>query len=93
MEHFRAGLGDYLDRVFFLNESFLVTRNRNPYVRIDPASPDIKPYSQINALEIRKESARVLGLAHYLNTSLLVLRRGKPVAVISGVNMTKESHS
>ena len=90
MGHFRAGLGDYLDRVFFLKESFVILKSRKPFARIDPATPKTKTDKQVDALQIRKEIADILGMAHYGKANLLVLRRGKPVAVISGYSASKD---
>lgn len=85
VEAFRAGLGGYLDRVHFLRETFLVTKNGLPYVRVEPVSPKIKPSKTINALQIRQQVGQVLGRAHFINEPCLVLRRGRPVAIINGI--------
>lgn len=91
MGHFRAGLGDYLDRVFFLNQTFLITRNRIPFARIKPVPIKNKPKEKIDAIQIRKDISHILGRVHYGETDLLVLRRGKPVAVLKGIPPKEDS--
>jgi antitoxin (DNA-binding transcriptional repressor) of toxin-antitoxin stability system len=88
MEHisvaiFRDALADYLDRTFYRNESFVVTRNGLPFVLLAPAPPDPATVSRISARDIRKSMSQILGQVHYQSINALILRRGKPVAILT----------
>ena len=92
VEIFRASLSDFLDKVFFLKQTFLVTRNGAPYVIVGPVSSNNGSIECVHALEIRKNVAKVLGQVHYQDKSILVLRYGKPVAMLSGLTNEKASN-
>jgi antitoxin (DNA-binding transcriptional repressor) of toxin-antitoxin stability system len=88
MEHisvatFREALADYLDRTFYRSESFVVTRNGLPFVLLAPVPPDPAMVSQISARDIRKSMSKTLGQVHYQSIKALILRRGKPVAILT----------
>lgn len=83
VEIFRSALGDFLDRVYFRNESFVVTRNGTPFVLLAPVSPEKPPVDSINARAMRKQMSHFLGQVHFQEIDLLVIRRGKPTAVLT----------
>lgn len=96
MEHisvalFRGSLADYLDRTFYRNESFVVTRNGLPFVLLAPAPPDPVLGAQISARDIRKGMSHILGQVHYQGLKALILRRGKPVAILTSAALGVES--
>jgi antitoxin (DNA-binding transcriptional repressor) of toxin-antitoxin stability system len=86
VEIFRAALGDYLDRVFFRNESFVVTRNGIPFVLLAPVPQDAEQPDRINARDMRKQMSQLLGQVHFQGTDLLVVRRGKPTAILTSAS-------
>ena len=83
VEIFRSALGDFLDRVYFRNESFVVTRNGTPFVLLAPVSPEKPPVDKINARTMRKQMSHFLGQVHFQGVDLLVIRRGKPTAILT----------
>jgi len=90
VEIFRAALGNYLDRVYYRNESFVVTRNGSPFVMLAPVPPNTKPSGQINARDIRKQTSQLLGQVHFQGTDLLIVRRGKPTAILTSAPLGRK---
>jgi prevent-host-death family protein len=87
-EDFRAGLGQYLDRVYFGEERFVVTRNGLPFVIIAPVPPGTDPdkVRRANAKSIRLNFAELCGMVRFKGEALLVIRRGKPTALFTAPN-------
>jgi len=83
VENFRSSLGDFLDRVYFRHESFVVTRNGTPFVLLAPVSPGKPPADQINARAMRKQMSHFLGQVHFQEINILIVRRGKPTAILT----------
>ena len=82
VEKLRSTMGDYLDRVNFRNESFLITRHGSPFALLAPTSNQIVPTQCVNARDLRTGISGLLGQVYYQGAILNVLRRGKPVATI-----------
>lgn len=83
VEDFRAALGGYLDRAYLQHESIVVTRNGSPYVVLSPIPTKNIPTEQISAREIREQTSKLLGQVHFQSVNILVMRRGKPIAILS----------
>ena len=83
VEKLRSALGDYLDKVNFGRESFLVTRYGRPFVLLTPATPHSEPTSQVSARVVRTRISDLLGQVYYQGVVLQIERRGKPVAVFA----------
>ena len=83
VEKLRSTLGDYLDKVNFGKESFLVTRYGRPFVLLAPSIPHIEPTNLVAARAVRTNISDLLGQVYYQGVVLQVERRGKPVAVFA----------
>ena len=83
VEKLRSALGDYLDKVNFGKESFLVTRYGRPFVLLTPSTSLAKPASQVSARAVRTHISDLLGQVYYQGVVLQIERRGKPVAVFA----------
>jgi antitoxin (DNA-binding transcriptional repressor) of toxin-antitoxin stability system len=83
VEKLRSALGDYLDKVNFRRESFLVTRYGRPFVLLAPSTPHTEPTSLVNARAVRTNISDLLGQVYYQGVVLQIERRGKPVAVFA----------
>ena len=83
VEKLRSALGDYLDKVNFGRESFLVTRYGRPFVLLTPSNSHAEPTSQVSARAVRTRISDLLGQVYYQGVVLQIERRGKPVAVFA----------
>jgi antitoxin (DNA-binding transcriptional repressor) of toxin-antitoxin stability system len=83
VEKLRSSLGDYLDKVNFGRESFLVTRYGRPFVLLAPSTPYAEPTTQVSARAVRTHISDLLGQVYYQGVVLQIERRGKPVAVFA----------
>jgi prevent-host-death family protein len=83
VEDFRAALGGYLDRAYLNRESIVVTRNGSPYVVLAPVPPKNIPTEQVKAREVREQTSKLLGQVHFQAVNFLVIRRGKPIAILT----------
>ena len=83
VEKLRSALGDYLDKVNFGRESFLVTRYGRPFVLLTPSNSHAEPTIQVSARAVRTRISDLLGQVYYQGVVLQVERRGKPVAVFA----------
>lgn len=83
VEKLRSALGDYLDKVNFGRESFLVTRYGRPFVLLAPSIPHTKPANQVSARSVRVHISDLLGQVYYQGVVFQIERRGKPVAVLA----------
>lgn len=86
VEIYRATLGNYLERVYNRNESFVVTRNGAPFVMLAPVPSATEPYDLITARAIRKQTSHLLGQVHFQSTNLLIVRCGKPTAILASAS-------
>jgi hypothetical protein len=48
-----------------------------------PVSPEKPPVDRINARAMRKQMSHFLGQVHFQEIDLLVIRRGKPTAILT----------
>ena len=83
VEKLRSALGDYLDKVNFGRESFLVTRYGRPFVLLTPSTSQVEPTSNVTARAVRTHISDLLGQVYYQGVVLQIERRGKPVAFFS----------
>ena len=90
VEEFRATMGDYLDRIYYRHEKFVVTRNGTPFVTVTPVLPgtNLERTEQTKAKDFRIRTSEVLGSVHFQEKELLIMRRGKPTALVSSLRQT-----
>lgn len=91
IENFRAGMGEYLDRVYYRKETIIVTRNGTPFVLLAPVLKGANPADQINARNIRTQLSQVLGKVHFQGTDILIMRRGRPTAILTSAAATAKA--
>jgi prevent-host-death family protein len=88
---FRASIKEILDGTRFLNRCYIVTNRARAVAQVLPPNDDMHDLDRVTVTDVRKKSGKLLDAVQQEEKPFIVLRYGRPAALIHPVTEQNRS--